>query len=66
MSSAHFTVSYLAQRTLRMVQIEPAEWILDEVLLVRGGGGPYRWEVRGIHKLGEPSPVLSGEDLKLL
>lgn len=48
----HLSVSYWAPEHLpRMVQIEPIEWILDEVLLVRGGGSPYSYEVLGSWRL---------------
>ena len=44
--TAHVTISYWAcERLKRMVQIDPVEWVLDEVLLVRGGGRPYHYEI---------------------
>ena len=44
--TAHITISYWAcERLKRLVPIEPVEWLLDEVLLVRGGGRPYHYEV---------------------
>lgn len=42
----HITISYWASERLpRMVTIAPVDWMLDEVLLVRGGGRPYHYEV---------------------
>ncbi|MFG6460834.1 hypothetical protein ACG04Q_04555 [Roseateles sp. DXS20W] len=42
----HITISYWAgERLPRMLTIEPVDWLLDEVLLVRGGGRPYHYAV---------------------
>lgn len=44
----HVTPSYTAPKHLKPPKIKEAiEWILDEVLLVVGGGSPYRYEVLG-------------------
>lgn len=43
----HLTISYKAPTPLPSVAIEPIEWMVDELLLVRGGGQPYRYEVVG-------------------
>jgi len=43
----HLTISYKAPSPLPSVLIEPIEWIVDELLLVRGCGNPYRYEVVG-------------------
>ena len=64
-NSAHLTISYRAPRRLRMVEIEPIEWIVDEVLLVRGGGAPYQYEVLGSQSLEAPGPNLVAEQLDL-
>jgi len=42
--SAHLTISYWATEHLpRMVSIRPIEWVLNEVLLVRGSGSGSRY-----------------------
>lgn len=44
----HVTVSYTAPDRLIAPKIrEAVEWIIDEVLLVKGGGSPYHYEVLG-------------------
>lgn len=43
----HLTISYKAPSPLPSVAIEPIEWTVDELLLVRGCGQPYRYEVVG-------------------
>jgi 2'-5' RNA ligase len=61
--SPHVTVSYRAPYKLASTRIEPIEWLIDEILLVRGGGDPYRYEVLGRWPLvGEgkrPGPQMS-------
>ncbi len=58
--TAHLTISYRAPEHLkRMVLIEPVEWTLDEVLLVRGGGRPYHYEIIDRWKL-QPARVEQG------
>ena len=53
----HLTISYKAPTPLPSVAIEPIEWTVDELLLVRGGGQPYRYEVVGRWPLAAaPSP----------
>jgi len=68
--TAHLTLSYWAPEHLpRMVAIRPIEWVLDEVLLVRGGGSkPYRYEVveGGNWALQPPRDEGAGEQLQLL
>lgn len=64
--SAHLTISYWASEHLRrMVQIEPVEWLLDEVLLVRGGGRPYHYELIDSWRLQAPRLETVGEQLPL-
>jgi len=59
--SAHITVSYWAPHALRrMVQIEPVEWVMTELLLVRGCGAPYRYEVLGTWDLQPPAAEPTG------
>lgn len=54
--TAHVTISYWAREHLRrLVEIQPVEWVLDEVLLVRGGGHPYHYEVLDRWPLKAPS-----------
>ncbi|PNS08745.1 2'-5' RNA ligase family protein [Solilutibacter silvestris] len=44
--SPHITLSYNAPHPLQQVEIEPVEWLVDELLLVIGGGSePYRYRV---------------------
>ncbi|WP_394418055.1 2'-5' RNA ligase family protein [Roseateles sp. BYS78W] len=44
----HVTISYTAPANLRPPKIrESIDWILDEILLVSGGGTPYHYEVVG-------------------
>ena len=62
----HITVSYRAPEHLRaMVQIQPVEWIMDEVLFVRGGGTPYHYEVLGRWPLLPPRIQLKSEQAQL-
>ncbi len=64
--TAHVTISYWAQESLRrMVQIEPVEWVLDEILLVRGGGRRYHYEVIDRHLLQEPRVETFSEQFPL-
>ncbi len=47
--SAQLTISYCAPEHLpRMVSIRPIEWVLDEVLLVRGGSSSSRYHYDAI------------------
>ena len=41
----HITLSYDAGAPHPAVQLIPIEWTLDEVLLLKGHGDPYRYEV---------------------
>ncbi len=53
------TISYKAPTPLPSVVIEPIEWMVDELLLVRGGGQPYRYEVVGRWPLAATPPKLN-------
>lgn len=61
----HVTISYKAPSPLPSVPIEPIEWMIDELLLVRGGGQPYQYEVIGRWPLAA-SPPPSNLQLGLL
>lgn len=64
--TAHITISYWASEKLaRLVCIEPVSWLLDEVLLVRGGGRPYHYEVIARWPLQPPSDQTIGEQQAL-
>lgn len=64
--TAHITISYWAPESLRrMVPIDPVEWLLEEVLLVRGLGRPYHYEVIDRWKLQGPRTESIGEQLIL-
>ena len=41
----HVTISYNAPALLPSMPIELIEWIVDELLLVKGDGNPYRYVV---------------------
>ena len=43
----HVTISYGAPDQLKTIHIAPIPWTIDEILLVKGGGNPYRY-----HELG--------------
>lgn len=43
----HVTISYEAPDQLKTIHITPIPWTIDEILLVKGGGNPYRY-----HELG--------------
>lgn len=64
--TAHVTISYWTREHLRrMVQIEPVEWVLGEVLLVRGGGRPYHYEIIDSWQLAPPRVEPVGEQFPL-
>lgn len=64
--TAHITISYGAsERLRRMVPIAPVDWVLDEVLLVRGGGRPYHYEVIDRWRLQPPREEPLGEQSSL-
>jgi hypothetical protein len=64
--TAHITISYWAREHLRrMVQIQPVDWVLDKVLLVRGGGRPYHYEVIDHWRLQPPREEPVGEQVPL-
>ena len=41
--TAHLTISYRAPSRLASQLITPIEWVIDEILLVEGGGAPYHY-----------------------
>jgi 2'-5' RNA ligase len=41
----HVTISYRAPHPLPTTKINPIPWKIDEILLVEGGGRPYRYVV---------------------
>jgi len=43
----HVTISYEAPDQLKTIHITPIPWTINEILLVKGGGNPYRY-----HELG--------------
>ena len=44
----HITISYRTSVELvPQPKIDPIEWMIDDVLLLEGGGHPYRYKVRG-------------------
>jgi 2'-5' RNA ligase len=43
----HVTVSYRAPHPLASVAIVPVEWMVREIVLVEGGGSPYRYRILG-------------------
>lgn len=44
----HVTLSYGAPEMLEKIDVSPAiDWTIDEILLVVGGGKPYRYEIIG-------------------
>lgn len=59
-NTPHITTSYRAPPHLSTRMIRPFEWLLDTVLLVEGGGDPYRYEVLGHWKLQAPPQLLLG------
>ncbi|MDN0077587.1 hypothetical protein QU481_22455 [Crenobacter sp. SG2303] len=50
----HVTISYLAPSPLPSQQIEPIDWTIDEILLVEGGGAPYRYRTIATWPLAAP------------
>jgi 2'-5' RNA ligase len=59
----HVTLSYTAAEHQKPPKIkEVIEWTLDELLLVVGGGSPYRYEVLGRWPL---QPLAGGRQLDL-
>lgn len=59
-NTPHMTTSYRAPPHLSTRMIQPFEWLLDTVLLVEGGGQPYRYKVLGHRKLQAPPQLLLG------
>jgi 2'-5' RNA ligase len=53
-STPHVTISYLAPSPLPSQQIEPIDWTIDEILLVEGGGAPYRYRTIASWPLAAP------------
>jgi len=50
----HVTISYLAPSPLPSQPIEPIDWTIDEILLVEGGGTPYRYRIIATWPLAAP------------
>lgn len=66
MPTAHLTISYWAPEHLsRMVPIAPVDWVLDEIMLVRGGGHPYHYELIDSWSLGPSRPEITVEQSSL-
>ena len=55
--SPHITLSYSAADLHPNVDILPFQWTVRELLLVEGGGDPYRYSVHGRWPLSLPAPV---------
>jgi 2'-5' RNA ligase len=64
-NSPHITLSYCAQRKQQSMKIAPITWTIDELLLVKGGGDPYRYDVLGSWPLNR-SNVINAPQLALL
>ena len=43
----HVTISYRAPQRITRTEMDPVHWMIDETLLVVGGGRPYRYDVIG-------------------
>lgn len=57
--SPHVTISYRAPSKLPSTPITPIDWAVEDFLLVRGGGDPYRYEELGRWSLkGDSTPQL--------
>lgn len=52
----HLTLSYAAEEIHPVISILPIEWTIDEVMLLKGQGTPYRYEVLGRWPLLPSSP----------
>ena len=60
----HITVSYRAPRVLEATELgTPVLWRVEELLLVRGGGFPYRYEVLDRWPLTAVPQTASGQQL---
>ncbi|MDB5973152.1 MAG: hypothetical protein JWQ90_5602 [Hydrocarboniphaga sp.] len=59
--TAHITISYRAPIKQATIRIPPVLWTIDEFMLVRGGGEPYRYEVLRRWKLSGKSEPASGQ-----
>jgi 2'-5' RNA ligase len=59
--SAHITISYRAPMKQATLRIPPVLWTVDEFMLVRGGGEPYRYEVLSRWKLSGKSEAPGGQ-----
>ncbi|MBE2210073.1 MAG: hypothetical protein IAE66_00600 [Xanthomonadaceae bacterium] len=59
----HITLSYDAGELHPTVQLIPIEWSIDEVLLLKGHGNPYRYDVIGRWPLLPPASPQHQVDL---
>lgn len=59
----HITLSYDAGELHPTIQLIPIEWTIDEVLLLKGHGQPYRYDVIGRWPLLPPSSPQHQDDL---
>lgn len=63
--TAHVSISYWASTARPSTRMPPVHWTINELLLVRGDGKPYRYQVLGSWPLyGTPEPP--SEQLQLL
>ncbi|MEO8365901.1 MAG: hypothetical protein ABI538_06800 [Pseudoxanthomonas sp.] len=47
-NTPHLTISYGAWSGMdNRPKIAPVEWVIDEVLLLEGGGDPYHYKIPG-------------------
>ena len=61
--SPHITLSYSAADLHPNVDILPFQWTVRELLLVEGGGDPYRYSVHGRWPLSLPAAPQGQDDL---
>lgn len=59
----HVTLSYDAGELHPTIQLIPIEWTIDEVLLLKGYGQPYRYDVIGRWPLLPPASPQHQDDL---
>lgn len=59
----HITLSYDAGELHPTVQLIPIEWTIDEILLLKGHGSPYRYDVIGRWPLLPPASPQHQNDL---
>lgn len=59
----HITLSYDAGELQPTVQLIPIEWTINEVLLLKGHGDPYRYDVIGRWPLLPPASPQHQDDL---